>query len=169
MSEHGQVSRLLAAKFGSFLTFGAIRRGEESAPGQPLLEELRDRYRVPTQTASTKVMGVIGNPIGHSKSPALHNPCLEAAGVDACYVPFLVKDIKSFLKNPLFGREDFVGFSVTIPHKESGPCRTTLSMTPAWPLSRLCPYSLCGIFLFHPSARLLGKRIGRKLIPYGLK
>ena len=45
MSEHGQVSRLLAAKFGSFLTFGAIRRGEESAPGQPLLEELRDRYR----------------------------------------------------------------------------------------------------------------------------
>ena len=119
MSEHGQVSRLLAAKFGSFLTFGAIRRGEESAPGQPLLEELRDRYRVPTQTASTKVMGVIGNPIGHSKSPALHNPCLDAAGVDACYVPFLVKDIKSFLKNPLFGREDFVGFSVTIPHKEA--------------------------------------------------
>jgi len=118
MSEHGQVSRLLAAKFGSFLTFGAIRRGEESAPGQPLLEELRDLYRVPTQTAATKVMGVIGNPIGHSKSPALHNPCLAAANVDACYVPLLVKDIKSFLASPLFGSSDFVGFSVTIPHKE---------------------------------------------------
>ena len=118
MSEHGQVSRLLAAKFGSFLTFGAIRRGEESAPGQPLLEELRDLYRVPTQTAATKVMGVIGNPIGHSKSPALHNPCLAAAGVDACYVPLLVKDIKTFLASPLFGSKDFVGFSVTIPHKE---------------------------------------------------
>lgn len=118
MSEAGQVSRLLAAKFGSFLTFGAIRRGEESAPGQPLLEELRDMYRVPTQGPSTKVMGVIGNPIGHSKSPALHNPCLAAANVDACYVPLLVKDIKTFLKSPLFGSSDFIGFSVTIPHKE---------------------------------------------------
>ena len=119
MSEHGQVSRLLAAKFGSYLTFGAIRRGAESAPGQPLLGELRDMYRVPTQTSSTKVMGVIGNPIGHSKSPALHNPCLAAANVDACYVPLLVKDIKQFLASPLFGSEDFVGFSVTIPHKEA--------------------------------------------------
>ena len=118
MSEAGQVSRLLAAKFGSFLTFGAIRRGEESAPGQPLLEELRNLYRVPTQSASTKVMGVIGNPISHSKSPALHNPCLAAANIDACYVPLLVKDIKTFLKSPLFGSSDFVGFSVTIPHKE---------------------------------------------------
>lgn len=119
MSEHGQVSRLLSAKFGSYLTFGAIRRGAESAPGQPLLEELRGLYRVPKQTAATKVMGVIGNPIGHSKSPALHNPCLKAAGVDACYVPFLVKDIKKFLASPLFGSKDFVGYSVTIPHKEA--------------------------------------------------
>jgi len=36
-----QVSRLLAAKFGSFLTFGALRSGAESAPGQPTLAHLR--------------------------------------------------------------------------------------------------------------------------------
>ena len=119
MGEAGQVSRLLAAKFGSFLTFGALRAGAESAPGQPTLRQLRDLYRVPTQTRATKVMGVIGNPIAQSKSPALHNPSLAAAGVDACYVPLLVNDIEAFLKSATFGGDDYVGFSVTIPHKEA--------------------------------------------------
>jgi 3-dehydroquinate dehydratase/shikimate dehydrogenase len=64
-------------------------------------------------------MGVIGKPIAQSKSPALHNPSLAAAGVDACYVPLLVDDIESFLASPLFSRADFAGFSVTIPHKEA--------------------------------------------------
>ena len=118
MGEAGQTSRLLAAKFGSFLTFGALRSGAESAPGQPTLGQLRELYRVPTQSARTKVMGVIGNPIAQSKSPALHNPSLRAADVDATYVPFLVEDLGAFLASPLFGGDDFVGFSVTIPHKE---------------------------------------------------
>ena len=118
MGEAGQVSRLLAAKFGSFLTFGALRSGAESAPGQPTLAQLRDLYRVPAQSKATKVMGVIGKPIAQSKSPALHNPSLAAAGVDACYVPLLVNDINEFLVSPLFGADDYAGFSVTIPHKE---------------------------------------------------
>jgi len=118
MGEAGQTSRLLAAKFGSFLTFGALRPGAESAPGQPTLKDLRELYRVPWQTENTKVMGVIGNPIAQSKSPALHNPSLRNAGIDACYVPLLVDDLESFLRSPLFGGDDYVGFSVTIPHKE---------------------------------------------------
>ena len=89
MGEAGQVSRLLAAKFGSFLTFGALRSGAESAPGQPTLAQLRNLYRVPQQSRDTKVMGVIGKPIAQSKSPALHNPSLAAADVDAVYVPLL--------------------------------------------------------------------------------
>ena len=118
MGEAGQTSRLLAAKFGSFLTFGALRSGAESAPGQPTLAQLRELYRVPTQSADTKVMGVIGNPIAQSKSPALHNPALANAGAEAVYVPFLVEDLDAFLASPLWGGDDFVGFSVTIPHKE---------------------------------------------------
>ena len=63
-------------------------------------------------------MGVIGKPIAQSKSPALHNPSLAAAGVDACYVPLLVNDINEFLVSPLFGADDYAGLRVTIPHKE---------------------------------------------------
>ena len=118
MGEAGQVSRLLAAKFGSFLTFGARRSGTESAPGQPTLEQLRDLYRLPKQSPKTKVFGVIGKPVAHSKSPALHNQCFEAVGFDACYVPLLVNNIGEFLASPLFGGDSFAGFSVTIPHKE---------------------------------------------------
>ena len=118
MGEAGQTSRLLAAKFGSFLTFGALRSGAESAPGQPTLKQLRELYRVPSQSKNTKVMGVIGQPIAQSKSPALHNPSLASADVDACYVPLLVNDLQEFLSSPLFGSDDYVGFSVTIPHKE---------------------------------------------------
>ena len=58
--------------------------------------------------------GIIGNPVGHSLSPALHNSGFAAAGLDSCYVPLLVDDAKEFLAGQ--GRQ-FAGFSVTIPHK----------------------------------------------------
>ena len=44
-----QVSRLLAPKFGAFLTFGSLRAGKESAPGQPTLAQLRLTFRLATQ------------------------------------------------------------------------------------------------------------------------
>ena len=124
MSEHGLISRLLATKFGSYLTFGSIRAGFESAPGQPTLRDLSELYRVnSSQTRETKVLGVMGNPIAQSKSPQLHNKALISAAVeDKCYVPLLVKDFQEFVENKsLFDNEnnDWVGFSVTIPHKES--------------------------------------------------
>ena len=64
------------------------------------------------------MLGVIGKPISHSRSPVLHNAALEAAGEDVVYVPLLVDDLPDFLGSPLFSRTDFAGFSVTIPHKE---------------------------------------------------
>jgi 3-dehydroquinate dehydratase type I len=44
-----QVSRLLAPKFGSYLTFGALRTGKESAPGQLPLRDLVSTYRLRSQ------------------------------------------------------------------------------------------------------------------------
>jgi 3-dehydroquinate dehydratase/shikimate dehydrogenase len=70
-----------------------------------------------TQDADTPVLGVIGNPIAHSKSPALHNAALAATGERGCYLPLLVDSLPGFLA--AFDRDDFTGFSVTIPHKEA--------------------------------------------------
>ena len=55
MGEKGVLSRLLAPKFGAFLTFGALSKGQESAPGQPLLADMRRRYRLQQQRADTQV------------------------------------------------------------------------------------------------------------------
>ena len=61
--------------------------------------------------------GIVGNPVGHSLSPVLHNSAFAAAGLDCCYVPLLVDDAKQFLAGP---GHQFAGFSVTIPHKVCG-------------------------------------------------
>ena len=123
MGHAGVISRILAGKFGAFGTFAALAAGKESAPGQPTVRELTDLYRVKTLTPASAVYGVIGCPIAHSMSPAIHNAAFAAAGMDACYVPLLVQpgqdDFRRFM-DALLARPwmDCRGLSVTIPHKE---------------------------------------------------
>lgn len=71
------------------------------------------------QGPKTRVFGVIGKPISHSRSPLIHNAALAAAGVDAVYVPLLVDDLPAFLGSSMVDQLGFDGFSVTIPHKET--------------------------------------------------
>lgn len=65
MGERGQVTRLLAPKYGGFLTFGALSEARASAPGQPTLGALRGVYGLHRQGPATRVYGVVGNPVGH--------------------------------------------------------------------------------------------------------
>lgn len=66
-------------------------------------------------TAKSKIFCVIGNPIGHSKSPIIHNFIFQKIGVDGVYIAFEVKDLKTFFS---FVRDvDIKGISITIPHK----------------------------------------------------
>lgn len=63
--------------------------------------------------------GVIGCPIGHSRSPVLHGTWLRAYGIAGHYVPLHVEpdDLARVLRTlPAMG---FVGANVTIPHKEA--------------------------------------------------
>lgn len=68
------------------------------------------------QTASTKVFGIIGSPVSHSRSPLLHNSAFQHIAFDGVYVPLLVDDLDRFLA-AFAPHTDFQGFSVTIPHK----------------------------------------------------
>lgn len=45
MGPTGMISRLLSPKFGGYLTFGALSKGQESAPGQPTVQDLIEVYR----------------------------------------------------------------------------------------------------------------------------
>ena len=71
--------------------------------------------RPPIGTA-TRLCAVIGNPIGHSLSPAIHNAAFEALGLDFVYVSFRVENLKDALAG-MRALENFRGMSVTIPHK----------------------------------------------------
>ncbi|KAL4320331.1 hypothetical protein GQ457_18G008130 [Hibiscus cannabinus] len=118
MSEKGLMSRILAAKFGGFLTFGSLEAGVVSAPGQPTVKELLDLYNMRLVGPDTKVHGVIGNPIHHSKSPLLYNASFKSTGFNGIYLPLLVDDVSTFITT--YSSPDFSGFSYTIPHKEAG-------------------------------------------------
>ena len=67
-------------------------------------------------TSSTKLCAVIGNPIGHSLSPALHNAAFNEKNLDFVYLAFQVEDVKSALAG-MRALKNFRGMSVTIPHK----------------------------------------------------
>lgn len=65
---------------------------------------------------ATQLCAVIGNPVAHSLSPALHNAAFNALGLDFVYVAFRVEDVKAALEG-MRSLENFRGMSVTIPHK----------------------------------------------------
>lgn len=64
----------------------------------------------------TKLCAIIGNPVGHSLSPAIHNAAFDELGLDFVYLGFRVEDLKSALAG-MRALENFRGMSVTIPHK----------------------------------------------------
>jgi shikimate dehydrogenase len=66
----------------------------------------------------TRVIGIIGDPVAHSRSPAMHNAALEALQLDAVYVPFHVTPARLRDAIRAFRALDLCGLNVTVPHKE---------------------------------------------------
>ena len=115
MGEIGLPARVLALRAGSALAYAPV--AEATAPGQVALDELKRLYRAHQLTRSTRIYGVIGDPIGHSLSPLLHNTGFIARHIDAVYLPFLVHKLRDFIDSvPELGIR---GFSVTLPYKQS--------------------------------------------------
>jgi 3-dehydroquinate dehydratase/shikimate dehydrogenase len=115
MGDVGLPARILALREGSELAYAPV--AEATAPGQVSLHDMLHLYRAHQLTRGTRVYGVIGDPIGHSLSPLLHNTGFATRNVNAVYLPFLVHQLDDFLKAiPEFGIR---GFSVTLPHKQA--------------------------------------------------
>ena len=66
--------------------------------------------------ATTQFCGVIGNPVEHSLSPAIHNAAFQKLGLNLVYLAWKVEVIGDAVKG-LRALGGFRGASVTIPHK----------------------------------------------------
>jgi shikimate dehydrogenase len=66
--------------------------------------------------AQTQLCGLLGNPVDHSLSPAIHNAAFRQLGLNFVYLAFPVQDLEGALRG-LRALGHIRGFSVTIPHK----------------------------------------------------
>jgi 3-dehydroquinate dehydratase/shikimate dehydrogenase len=111
MGDCGLASRVLAERFGSSWTYA----GDMAAVGQVTMDALLNLYRFRSLSAGSDVYGVVGRPVGHSVSPAMHNAGFAEIGHNAVYLPLPAADIEDFVT---FGRGiGLKGASVTIPYK----------------------------------------------------
>ena len=111
MGPSGAPTRLLAAHFHSMWSYA----GEGYAPGQISAARMLDEFRFREVTEQTAIYGVVGSPLTHSVSPAMHNAAFRAAGVDAVYVPMVASSAEDFT---IFATALGVqGVSITIPYK----------------------------------------------------
>jgi shikimate dehydrogenase len=69
-------------------------------------------------TGRTKIVGVWGCPVGHSRSPAMQNAALAELGLDWAYVPFEVKPENIAAAVQAIRALGLVGVNVTVPLKE---------------------------------------------------
>jgi len=122
MGKEGELSRVLAPKFGAFAVYAPAPGMPTSAPGQRSIADLLHIYRFRDVGPATRVFGVIGDPVAQSLSPQVHNAAFGRADFDGVYVPLRVERSWESFKASLaslvdFGALDFTGASITIPHK----------------------------------------------------
>lgn len=71
------------------------------------------------KNGKAKLVAVIGDPIHHSLSPAIHEYWLIKAGINGAYVPLNIKPGMLDALLPQLLDIGFVGFNVTLPHKQA--------------------------------------------------
>lgn len=111
MGEAGLPTRVLAQRFGAVWMYaGAVRD-----VGQVDADRLLRQFRFRSISSATRVFGLVGLPVSHSLSPAMHNAAFAAAGIDAVYLPLPAADVEDIIQfAKAFG---LAGASVTIPYK----------------------------------------------------
>ena len=70
-------------------------------------------------TGQTRLAGIIGHPIAHTLSPAMHNAAFAEMGMDWCYLPFDVRPQELGAALAGLGALGCQGLNVTIPHKQA--------------------------------------------------
>jgi len=116
MGDQGIISRVLGLRAGSVFTFAAANIGEETGPGQISARTLNETYRVDQLDISTKVFGVIGNPIKHSLSPLMLNTAFRRETVNGVFLGLQTTKTSDLMT--LVREIPIHGLAVTMPFKE---------------------------------------------------
>jgi 3-dehydroquinate dehydratase / shikimate dehydrogenase len=119
MGDFGTPTRVLGCRYGGPFTYCVFNADRRVAPGQLSFDQMKSIYRADTIKASTRLFGVVADPVAHSYSPLIHNAAFHAHDLDCRYLPFRVapEDLDFFLS--WCRKEQIGGLSVTIPHKQS--------------------------------------------------
>ncbi|PYT07591.1 MAG: shikimate dehydrogenase [Acidobacteria bacterium] len=115
MGQKGVPSRILALAWGSAAGYFAASELRPAAAGQIGLRQAIETFDVGEIGGRTRLFGIVGFPVAHSLSPAIHNAAFRSTGTDARYLPFEAEKLEEFV--PLVRELPLAGFSVTAPHK----------------------------------------------------
>lgn len=114
MGEQGKLSRVLNTIFTP-ITHGLLPAS--AAPGQLTLAQINSAFSEIGGVVA-KNFYVVGQPIGHSRSPALHNSGYAKLGLPFTFEKFETSDAKEVYEKLIKGNEkNFGGLAVTIPLK----------------------------------------------------
>ncbi|MEA3201746.1 MAG: shikimate dehydrogenase [Thermoplasmata archaeon] len=112
--------RLLAPALGLALAYGSVPGAPAATAGQVPLDALR-RVQLDLSRSSfgaaTRAAYVVGHPVSHSLSPAMHNAAFRALGLDACYLALDVAPQNLDAAIAGFRAAPPLGVSLTVPHK----------------------------------------------------
>lgn len=108
MGPLGTVTRIRQSLLGNEFSFGYV--GEPTAPGQLSVDRMADLGD------DCIVLGILGNPLGKSRSAAMHNAALASCGINGIYLPFETPDLD--LIEEVIRGYDIRGMNVTIPYKQ---------------------------------------------------
>lgn len=109
MGPLGTITRIRQDILKNEFSFGYV--GKPTAPGQLSVQEMREL------DDGCMVLGILGNPLGKSRSPAMHNAALKAAGIKGTYLPFECHDLEQV--EEVIRGYGIRGVNVTIPHKQT--------------------------------------------------
>ncbi|MDR2509967.1 MAG: type I 3-dehydroquinate dehydratase [Spirochaetaceae bacterium] len=148
MGDMGQCTRILAPRFGGYLSYtspGTDDRTSGAAPGQLNPVELCNVYRFREMNVNTQIYGITGYPLTTTASPEFHNKVYMREKLNAVYLRFPAATIGEFMR--LADELELSGASITVPHKESvidylssvseaaryvGACNTIIRMPRGW-------------------------------------
>jgi shikimate dehydrogenase len=128
MSKKGAISRAVAPLMGNFLSFATLGREGQSAPGQFTVGQMNQLGTlfgverkvlypaiVSLQKPSPQNFVLLGNPVGHSLSPLMHNAALKKMDIEENYSACCIEDIGQAIEG--IRGMNIHGASITIPFK----------------------------------------------------